>query len=202
MVIGMAGGVGSGKSTVLAVMERDYPVRICMADELGHKAMDEGTDAYTAIVREFGKGMLRVDGQIDRGALAELVYREKEKLGVLNGIIHPFVKNEIRKQIGQCPEDQVFVLETAILFETGCDKLCDEVWGVITEDEIRIRRLMKSRGYSREKAESIMKNQMGNRELARRCDRLIVNDGGEQELSQAVHKCMDEVIAAYGAGAG
>lgn len=195
MVIGIAGGVGSGKSTVLGILERDYPVRICMADELGHTAMDQGTDAYAATVREFGNEILCTDGEIDRGVLAEIVYREKERLSVLNGIIHPFVKNEIGKQIEQCSKEQIFVLETAILFETGCDELCDEVWGVITEDEIRIGRLMQSRGYSREKAENIMKNQMSNRELAERCDRLVVNDGDEEELLQRIHTYADEVVA-------
>ncbi len=195
MVIGMAGGVGSGKSTVLSIMEQEYPVQICMADELGHAALEHGTEAYEAVVTAFGEDILCGGGRVDRNLLSDIVYQEGEKLAVLNGIIHPYVKKEIHKQIEQCPPDRMFILETAILFETGCDELCDEVWGVITEDEIRIRRLMESRGYTREKAEYIMKNQMGNGELAKRCNRLIVNDGDREELRRQIRTYMIEVVA-------
>lgn len=195
MVIGMAGGVGSGKSTVLSIMEQEYPVQICMADELGHAALEQGTEAYGAVVAAFGEEVLRGDGRVDRNVLSDIVYRDGEKLSVLNGIIHPYVKKEIRRRIDQCPSGRLFVLETAILFEAGCDELCDEVWGVITEDEIRIRRLMESRGYTREKAESIMKKQMGNGELARRCQRLIVNDGDWEELRRQISTYANEVVA-------
>lgn len=195
MVIGMAGGVGSGKSTVLSIMEQEYPVQICMADELGHAALEQGTEAYGAVVAAFGEEILHGDGRVDRNALSDIVYRDGEKLSLLNGIIHPYVKKVIRSQIDQCPPGRLFVLETAILFESGCDKLCDEVWGVITEDEIRIRRLMESRGYTREKAESIMKKQMGNGELAKRCQRLIVNDGDREELRRQIGTYANEVVA-------
>ena len=195
MVIGMAGGVGSGKSTVLSIMEQEYPVQICMADELGPAALEHGTEAYEAVVTAFGEDILCGSGRIDRNLLSDIVYQEGEKLAVLNGIIHPYVKKEIHKQIEQCSPDRMFILETAILFETGCDELCDEVWGVITKDEIRIRRLMESRGYTREKAEYIMKNQMGNGELAKRCNRLIVNDGDREELRRQIRTYMIEVVA-------
>lgn len=195
MVIGIAGGVGSGKSTVLDMMKQEYPVRICMADELGHAALKKGTEAYEAVIDAFGEGILCEDAQIDRNMLADIVYQDREKLAVLNGIIHPYVKKEIHRQIGDCPPGYIFVLETAILFETGCDELCDEIWGVITEDGIRIRRLMQARGYTREKAEYIMKNQMGNGELAKRCRRLIVNDGDREELRRQIRTYTNEVVA-------
>ena len=192
MVIGVAGGVGSGKSTVLDVLEKEYHAHVCMADELGHMAMKRGTDAYLRIVERFGDGILLEDGEIDRNALAEIVYQDKGCLTALNGIIHPFVKREIRRQMEDFPPERIFVLETAILFETRCDELCDEVWGVITEDETRIRRLSVSRGYTREKAEYIMKSQMSNAELARRCDYVLVNDGAREELLYQIHEHMDK----------
>lgn len=189
-VIGITGGVGSGKSTVLQLLKQHYHVFICMADELGHEAMRKGTDACAQIIARFGKGVELPDGGIDRNALAEIVYREDECLSALNGIIHPFVHREIRRQIDCCPPDQMFVLETAILFETGCETLCDEVWGVVTDDEIRIRRLMESRGYSRDRALGIMRRQMSNKELAERCDCLIANDSDMEELLWQIHKQM------------
>lgn len=183
MVIGIAGGVGSGKSTVLDILKRKYGAYICMADELGHRAMNKGTEAYKKIQEIFGEGILSEEGEIDREALAQTVYGDDGKLEVLNSIIHPFVKEEIQEEIRKYGDDRIFVLEAAILFETGCSELCDEVWGVITEDEIRIHRLMESRGYTRKKAESIMKKQMDNKRLAELCDHIIVNDGDMEELS-------------------
>ncbi len=189
-VIGITGGVGSGKSTALQMLKQHYHAYICMADELGHEAMQKGTDACAQIIARFGKAVELPDGGIDRNALADIAYRETERLNELNGIIHPFVHREIRRQIARCPADQVFVLETAILFESGCEALCDEIWGVVTKDEIRIRRLMESRGYSRDRALGIMRRQMSNEELAERCDCLIANDGDREELLKQIHKQM------------
>ena len=189
-VIGITGGVGSGKSTALMLLKEKYDAYICMADELGHRAMDQGTDAYIQIVKQFGPDILACNGEINRNALADIVYHDEGRLHCLNRIIHPYVKREIRKQMERCPA-RLFVLETAILFETGCDRLCDEVWGVIAGDEIRIARLMESRGYSREKAESIMRQQMSSGEMAERCDLVLVNDGDRQELLDQLENVLE-----------
>lgn len=186
MVLGIAGGVGSGKSTVLEILQNRYQAYLCMADGLGHEAMRKGTGVHQKIVDEFGSAVLAEDGEIERNVLAGIVYREEERLNILNAIIHPFVIQEIQRRMDECPGNRLFVLESAILFETGCDALCDVVWGVITETEIRIQRLMASRGYTRERAESIMTKQMGNAELAERCDGIVVNDGDRGELEQRI----------------
>ena len=172
------------------LLKEKYDAYICMADELGHRAMDQGTGAYIQIVKQFGPDILACNGEINRNALADIVYHDEGRLHCLNRIIHPYVKREIRKQMERCPA-RLFVLETAILFETGCDRLCDEVWGVIAGDEIRIARLMESRGYSREKAESIMRQQMGSGELAERCDVVLVNDGDRQELLDQLENVLE-----------
>lgn len=78
----------------------------------------------------------------------------------------------------------VVCLETAILFETGCDTLCDIIWAVVTDKELRIQRLMESRGYSREKTESIMRVQLSDKEWEKRCDALLVNNGNLQKLQE------------------
>lgn len=193
MVIGIAGGVGSGKSTVLEILQKKYQATLCMADELGHEAMRKGTEAYGKIVDRFGSGVLTDDGEINRNELAKIVYGDAAQLTALNAIIHPFVKQEIRKKIASCSENSLFILESAILFETGCDVMCDVVWGVMTETEIRIRRLMTSRGYTREKAESIMAEQMSNAELGERCDSILVNDGEREELEQQIHRKISKI---------
>lgn len=98
MIIGMAGGVGSGKSTVLSILKQYEKVRICMADELGHQAMEQGTKAYEKIVTHFGKEICDESGAINRTRLGKIVYANDRQLGMLNEIIHPVVWEEIATQ--------------------------------------------------------------------------------------------------------
>lgn len=194
MVIGITGGVGSGKSTVLKRLEQQYRLEICMADELGHEVMKRGMPAYQRILDAFGHNLIGENGELDRDALAALVYAEDEKLSRLNKIVHPIVLEEIRRRIEHQKPDSIFLLETALMFETECHTLCDEVWGVVTEDEIRIRRLMDARGYTREKAESIMAKQLSNEALKKRCHRIIQNNGDMEQLSQQLRTYMEMIL--------
>lgn len=182
MIIGITGGVGCGKSTIMKLLEKEYQAKILIADEMGHAAMKPGSTAYDEIGREFGSGILLPDGTVDRVALAEIVYADDEKLERLNDIIHPFVLQKIRRKLQEWKEYPLIVIETAILFETGCDSLCEQVWGVITPKEIRIQRLMDSRGYSRKKAEDIMSKQLSDKKLIKYCDKIIHNEGNLIDL--------------------
>lgn len=191
MVIGITGGVGCGKSTVMGILEKKYGAKILIADDMGHLVMKKGHPAYGEICGQFGDGIINPDGTINREALSGIVYRDGEKLAVLNSIIHPYVKEEIRKKLLIWKDEPLVVLETAILFETGCDALCDEVWAVFTRREVRIARLMKSRGYTREKAEGIMAKQLGDEPLRERCDRMIRNDGELEMLEVQLRGFME-----------
>lgn len=193
-VIGVAGGVGSGKSTVLDILRRKHDAVICMADELGHEVMRPGTVGFDKIRETFGEAILSPEGEINRELLARRVYCDPDQLGLLNAIVHPLVLSEIRRRISERDKSRLFILETALLFETGCDQLCDEVWGVVTEDEIRIRRLKDSRGYSREKAESIMRNQHSNDTLRTLCKKVLVNDGEQRELEAQISAAVENLL--------
>lgn len=186
MVIGITGGIGSGKSTVLRFLQKKYHAKLLMADELGHAVMERGRPAFDAVREQFGDAVLAADGGIDREKLARIVYADEDRRNLLNSIIHPCVWEEIRKRLREWEREPLVVLETAILFETGCDALCDEVWGVCTDREIRIQRLMCSRGYTREKAESIMASQMTEEEYRSRCDFILWNDGDPEILEKQV----------------
>ena len=172
-VIGLAGGVGCGKTTALSIWERDYGAKILIADELVH---------------------VLLDGRLDRGRLAEIVYADRKRLEMLNGIVHPRVREEIRKRLELWQGEPLIVLETAILFETGCDSFCDEVWGILTEREIRIERLKQLRGYTREKAEAVMAQQMSDEELRRRCHRVLENNGNLKNLKETIRNMTDLYI--------
>lgn len=190
MVIGITGGVGCGKSTVMNLLQERYQAKVLEADQLGHQAMEMGSPVYEQIRETFGKSILRSDGQIDRKKLADLIYGDDRKREQLNAIVHPYVLNRIRQTLADWREEPLVCLETALLFETGCDTLCDEVWCIVTEKPIRIRRLMEARGYKREKAEAIMKVQLPDEEWIRRSDVCIENNGDRDKLERRLQELL------------
>jgi len=190
-VIGLTGGVGSGKSLAAEILRDITGGELLIADHLGHVAMEKGNPGYARILETFGEGMLSPDGQIDRKKLAELVFQDEEGLNQLNRIVHPLVKGYLEERIAAKREEEgVIILESAILFETGCDRLCDEVWYVWVPEQVRIQRLRESRGYSREKSRAIMAQQMGEEAYRSRCQKIIRNDGSVEELETALESAL------------
>ena len=159
-VIGVTGGVGAGKSTVLGILEEDFQAYVIQADQLGHILMEPGEECYDAVIALFGKEIIKKDKTIDRRRISDVVFTDKDMLLKLNGIIHPAVKQRILDLLGEQKEAgrEICVVEAALFLEENYQEFCDEVWYVYTEEEIRIRRLMESRGYSREKSLGIIRN--------------------------------------------
>lgn len=181
-IIGLTGSVGSGKSTVGALMEKNFSVKMSMTDNIGHLAMEPGQDSYQKIVEHFGTDILREDKSIDRNRLSAIVFSDASKLEVLNSMIHPWVKSYLRRDIEEQQRIQRFsyyVIESAILFQTQLDSMCEEVWYVDAREDIRRERLKKNRGYSDEKVESIMRQQWENEQWKLHCDRVIENNRDE-----------------------
>ena len=161
-VIGVTGGVGAGKSTVLGIMEKDFGAYVIQADQIGHILMEPGEECYDAVIGLFGKETIKKDKTIDRKRISDVVFTDKEMLLKLNGIIHPAVKSRILRLIQEQREAgrEICVVEAALFLEEKYQEFCDEVWYVYTEEEVRIQRLMESRGYSREKSLGIIRNQV------------------------------------------
>lgn len=191
-VIGLTGGVGSGKSLAAQLLKELAGAELLIADNLGHLAMQKGSAGYEKIVHTFGDGILEPGGEIDRERLAQEVFDKEECLQQLNSIIHPEVKKYIEHYIAQRRTDEgTIILESAILFETGCDSLCDEVWYVRVPEEVRIKRLGESRGYSREKCQAIMAQQMTEEAFRSRCGQTVCNDGSVETLKEELKRCLD-----------
>lgn len=193
MVIGITGGVGCGKSTVLTILEKDFGCHIIEADKVGHLVMQRG-EAYRDIVNVFGNGILGENYEIDRQKLGGIVFRDKEKLEKLNHIVHPavksYIKNEI-KQVQKADPGAVIVVEAALLIEDNYQELCDEIWYIYTKEEERFRRLEQSRGYTEEKTRSIMKNQLTEEEFLRHCDKRIDNSYDVKNTYHQIEKLFD-----------
>lgn len=182
--IGLTGGVGAGKTTVLKAMKQLYKVRILIADEIAHEQMEPGTPCYKKLYEEFAEDDIwRDGGEINRPQLARLLFSDEEKRKILNGIVHPAVKEyilgEVEKERQKGYYDYVIV-EAALLIEEGYDKLCDELWYVYTSPENRKKRLMADRGYSEQKVEQMFAAQLSD-EVYRRYCRVVLDNNQDEE---------------------
>lgn len=178
-IIGITGGVGAGKSTVLDFLREQFHAYVIQADQVGHQVMEPGEICYSQVIALFGEHILKKDKTIDRKAVSDVVFGNEEKLKKLNGIIHPAVRQSVLEEIQLQKEKKtaIVVVEAALLLEEHYEKFCDKVWYVHTDREIRISRLMENRGYSREKSESIISSQASDEYFAKHADYIIRNNG-------------------------
>lgn len=184
MIIGIVGGVGCGKSTVLTYLKEKYNAYIIEADKVAKEIMEKGNEVYNKVIREFPESLDK-DDNIDRKKLAEIVFNDAKKLETLNNITHPGAIKEITDRINNS-SNQLVIVESAILIGSGIDKMCDEIWYVYCDLEKRIKRLMDSRGYSEEKTRNVIMNQMSEEEFNRVSDEFIDNSNSEEETHEQI----------------
>ena len=189
-VIGIIGGVGSGKSEVLGILKRDFGAELLIADEIAHQVMEPGMPAYRRIVEALGTDFLSADGSIDRKALAKRLFGDGEALGTVNSIVHPTVWQAIEESI-RCSQKELVIVEAA-LFDEEHNGLFDQVWYIFTSEENRISRLMKSRGYSREKCLDIMRSQKSESEFRAMADRVIDNNKTVADVKRQIETILKE----------
>ena len=163
IIIGITGGVGSGKSRVLYDLSENHGAYIVEADKLAHTLMEPGQSIYNEIVENFGREILKEKApyEIDRQKLGSIVFSNKDKLKLLDSISHPAVKKNILWQIETKKAEGVklFVIEAALLIQDGYKEICDEIWYVWVSKEERIKRLAKQRGYTKSKCISMFNSQ-------------------------------------------
>lgn len=194
-IIGITGGVGSGKSRVLGYMEQQHGAYICQADHVAWELQLPGEGCYEKIVQTFGREIVQEDGRIDRPKLGSIVFGDAEKLQVLNDIMHPAVKEEIRRRIQKQEETgtTLFVLEAALLIEEGYGEICKELWYLHVDRQVRIKRLLASRPYTREKIEKMMASQLSEEAYVAESDRVIENSGTFEETCRQIEKALKEL---------
>lgn len=190
-VIGITGAVGSGKSSVLSVLEEKFPVRLIRADELGHEVYKHSSKGYKSIVSHFGDGIIESDGEIDRKLLGSRVFNNPEELEWLNSFIHPYVRQRIEEEVESFraqDEKKILFIESAIILENGYEDICDEFWYVYVCEANRRERLRRGRGYSEKKTEDILKNQMPDEFFRSKCSVILDNNGEiEDTIRQVIH---------------
>lgn len=188
-IIGITGGIGTGKSTILQVLEKEYGAYIIETDKLAHQLMLPGEQAYNRIVAQFGDNILNEDNTIDRGKLGQIVFQNKNQLQQLNEIVHPAVKNFILQDI-DCKRRQekvsYYVIEAALLIEDGYKAICDELWYIYASKDTRIQRLLSGRGGTKEKWLQVISNQSSEEFYRMHCDVIIDNDGSVEKTSTLI----------------
>ncbi len=191
-IIGITGGIGTGKSTLLNFLQNEYGAYSIEADKLAHELMLPGNMAYGQIVQTFGREILKNDYTIDREKLGNLVFQNEEKLELLNGIVHPAVKQYILQDIDEQKNKGIayYIIEAALLIEDGYKEICDELWYVYVKKEERINRLLRGRGGSREKWERVMKNQASEEYYRMHCDVIIDNGKGLEETAKIINELL------------
>lgn len=177
-VIGITGGVGSGKSRVLAYLADAYDAVICQMDETARSLQKKGTRCFERIVETFGRKILDEQGELNRTALGSIVFSSEEKLTQLNEIVHPevirHVAQDIRSKAAQ--GRKLYVVEAALLPDVG-KELCDELWYIYADENVRRERLKASRGYTDEKISQMIASQPQEERFRSSCSVVIDNSG-------------------------
>lgn len=191
-IIGITGGVGSGKSRVLAYIEEHFSASVCQADHVAWDLQRPGTACYNQIVDAFGQDILYPDGSIDRSKLGQIVFGDAEKLQQLNQIVHPAVKSAILEFIRTEAEKgtEIFVLEAALLLEAEYQNVCDELWYIYADEKVRRQRLKEHRQYSDEKIDAIMRNQLSEVSFREQCQVVIDNSGDFSDTCNQIEHAM------------
>lgn len=194
-IIGVTGGIGSGKSLLIDYFKGNDAVVILRADEIGRKLQEPFEAAYRPIIDLFGSKCVRPDGTLDRAWIAGIVFEDPDKLASLNAIVHPLVESVIRVHCHDALLDgkKLVLVESAILIQAGYKDFCDEVWYVRAPVEDRIRRVIADRSIKREAVERVIANQMSDWEFEEACDRTIDNSGTVEELELLIEQELERL---------
>ncbi len=188
-IIGITGGVGSGKSLVANILLEKYKAYIVNTDRIAKEQMEPGGISYLGVVEYFGPGILCKDGAIDRGKLAQIVFQDKEKRLKINQLTHPNVLMAVKKEVDTEKTRGIhpyFIIETALMIESGYASACDEVWYVYSSPETRRERLKQNRGYTDTMIDSIFSSQSKEEEFLHHFQIVINNNGKIDELEQQI----------------
>lgn len=200
LLIGLTGGIGSGKSTVSAALAQRGAV-IIDADAITRELQEPGQPVLAAMVERFGSGIIGPGGRLDRQMVADLVFRDDQALADLNAIVHPAVGAEIGRRLSdEAATDHVVILDVPLLVESGRDDLAALIV-VDTDPDIAVKRLVTQRGFSEADARARIAKQAGREERLARADFVIDNNGDRAALEEQIERCWAWIRSLASAGA-
>src|SRR5262245_38500400 len=192
-VIGLIGGIGSGKSQVARVFAEEAGARIISGDALGHEALRQ-PEIRDQVVRRWGASILDANGEVDRRKLGGIVFADATELTALEALVHPWIKRRIGEEVEAYRKDAsvpLIVLDAAILLEAGWNGVCDALVFVDVPRDIRMNRIARHRGWSAEEVEARESAQLPLSEKAGRADGSLDNSGTIEDLRREVRSLLD-----------
>ena len=196
-VVGITGGIGSGKSAVTDYLETKG-INVVDADKVARVVVEPGTSGLVAIAEHFGQEILLPDGGLDRAALRKLVFDNPDERKVLEGITHPRIREEIARQLNEASSPYV-VLASPLLLESGQNSFADYVVVVDVPESVQLNRTMARDDNSEQLVKSIMAAQLNRETRLSRADTSISNDGTLEELYARVDDLHQDLLARAGA---
>jgi len=190
--IGLTGGIGSGKSTVSALLAERGAV-IVDADRIAREVVEPGTPGLAAVVAEFGESVVGPDGGLDRPALAAVVFADPEARARLDGIVHPLVRARAAEVVAAAPPDAVLVHDIPLLVETGQAGRYELVLVVQADLDTRVARLV-ARGMTEDDARARIAAQATDEQRAAVADVVLDNSGTREELAAQVDRFWAEQV--------
>ena len=188
LVVGLTGGIGSGKSTVSALLAAKGAV-VVDADAVVHELQRPGTAVFEAMVDRFGNGIVAADGSLDRSAVADIVFNDPDALADLNGIVHPAVGAEIVRRMDELSTtDAVVVLDVPLMVESARGYPVAGLIVVDVDPEVAVRRLVEQRGMREDDARARIDRQASREERRARADVVIENSGSLDDLAAQVDR--------------
>lgn len=186
-ILGLVGRAGSGKSTVARTLEAEGAVLI-EADRIGHEVTAQDAEVRAALIRDYGAGVYRADGTLDRARVAERVFRDEAARTRLDRLVHPRIEQRIDARLEalrRAGHRGTVVVDAALLLEWGLERHCDAVLAVIALEEQQVARLMRARGWSADEVRARHAVQRTNEAFAAAADAVLDNRGGIEELERA-----------------
>lgn len=195
LVAGVTGGVGSGKSTFTRMLA-ERGAEVIDADQIGHRALDPGTQTWHSVVDTFGEGVLAAAGMdVDRKRLGEIVFGDREKLAALNAIVHPFIMKTIADTLETLSgTDEIVILDAALIVELKLHEALDVLVVVTTKEEARKQRLSQQRGMSFDDVQKRIEAQLPIEQLLEEADIVVNNDGTLEDLEKEADRVWEELL--------
>ena len=192
MIIGLTGGIGSGKTAVSDIFE-ELGIRVVDADLASRVVVEKGKPSLEEIVKHFGQGILSEEGELDRAKLREIIFNSDEEKNWLESLLHPAIARQIQDEL-KASSSPYTILVSPLLLETNQKDFCDKVLVVDVPVETQIERTLKRDDVSLDQVQSIIKAQISRDKRLELADEVIVNDKSLEDLQLAVSKLHQQFI--------
>ncbi|WP_156291432.1 dephospho-CoA kinase [Oceanobacillus salinisoli] len=191
LIIGLTGSIASGKSTV-SLMFDDFQIPVVDADKIAREVVYPGEEAYKEIIELFGQEILREDKTLNRNKLGEIVFTDKDKLNMLNGIVHPAIRKRMLEKRDAFVEDGAssVVLDIPLLFESKLEHFVDKTIVVYVDEDVQLQRLMERDGFTEKEARQRISSQIPVKKKAEIADAVINNNGSKTESYEQLEKIL------------